>query len=79
MTSIGQLSYYFGLHRNTLRRLEEQGLIKKPQRTAGGFRDYSPQDVASIKVYLDNKHNRIKADILDCWQAEELAGWKPKV
>lgn len=79
MASIGQISYYFGIHRNTLRNLEARGMISTPSRTAGNFREYEPEDVASIKCYLDSRKNKIKKGELAEWTEKELAGHRGRV
>jgi MerR family transcriptional regulator, repressor of the yfmOP operon len=46
---IGELAEQTGLTQRTLRYYEEIGLLDPPSRMAGGFRLYSPQDVARIE------------------------------
>jgi DNA-binding transcriptional MerR regulator len=46
---IGELAEQTGLTQRTLRYYEEIGLLDPPSRMAGGFRLYSPQDVARIQ------------------------------
>lgn len=46
---IGELAEQTGLTQRTLRYYEEIGLLEPPSRMAGGFRLYSPQDVARIQ------------------------------
>src|SRR5215204_4978289 len=46
---IGELAEQTGLTQRTLRYYEEIGLLDPPSRMAGGFRLYSPQDLARIQ------------------------------
>src|SRR5829696_7032449 len=46
---IGELAEQTSLTQRTLRYYEEIGLLEPPSRMAGGFRLYSPQDVARIQ------------------------------
>jgi DNA-binding transcriptional MerR regulator len=46
---IGELAERTGLTQRTLRYYEEVGLLAAPSRMAGGFRLYSPDDVARVE------------------------------
>jgi DNA-binding transcriptional MerR regulator len=46
---IGELAEKTGLTQRTLRYYEEVGLLAAPSRMAGGFRLYSPDDVARVE------------------------------
>src|SRR6188508_889300 len=46
---IGELAEQTGLTQRTLRYYEEIGLLDPPSRMTGGFRLYSPQDLARIQ------------------------------
>ena len=46
---IGELAERTGLTQRTLRYYEEVGLLAPPTRMAGGFRLYSPEDVARVE------------------------------
>jgi DNA-binding transcriptional MerR regulator len=46
---IGELAEKTGLTQRTLRYYEEVGLLAPPSRMAGGFRLYSPDDVARVE------------------------------
>lgn len=46
---IGQLAAASGLSRDALRYYEKQGLLPRPRRTAGGFREYDPAAIDRIR------------------------------
>lgn len=46
---IGELSAETGLSRDALRYYERQGLLTRPRRTSGGFREYDPTTVDRIR------------------------------
>ena len=46
---VGEVAAMFGLHPDTLRYYEEQGLLA-PRRQANGYRSYSIQDVCTLNV-----------------------------
>ncbi len=43
--SIGQLAEAAGVHVETIRYYERRGLLPEPPRTAGGYRQYGPDDL----------------------------------
>lgn len=45
---IGELAKEIGLNIETIRFYEKKGLLPKPPRTPGGFRNYSPEDVRRL-------------------------------
>ena len=47
---IGTLSRRTGVNVETIRYYEREGLLAKPQRTAGGYRAYRPQDAQRLGV-----------------------------
>jgi len=49
--TIGTVAEMFGLHQQTLREYEREGLIQ-PHRTAGGTRMYSQEDVERLRFLL---------------------------
>lgn len=46
---IGELAKLSGLPIDTIRFYERKGLLRRPPRSEGGFRLFSPQDVSSLK------------------------------
>lgn len=46
---IGELAAATGCHFETIRYYEKVGLLPKPQRTASGYRDYRPGDIARVR------------------------------
>ena len=46
---IGELAQQSGVGIHTLRYYERRGLLKVPARRASGYRDYTPQTVATIR------------------------------
>lgn len=46
---IGELSKRTGLSNDALRFYEKSGLIKKPERTQGGYREYDTSAIAAIQ------------------------------
>jgi hypothetical protein len=53
---IGDFSLAVGLHPNTVRKLEQRGLIPLPARDYNGLRVYSVEDVQQVKHLLARQH-----------------------
>ncbi|OPX23661.1 MAG: hypothetical protein B1H03_00970 [Planctomycetales bacterium 4484_113] len=51
LLTIGAVARMFGLHQQTLREYEREGLLH-PRRTAGGTRMYSPEDIERLRFIL---------------------------
>ena len=49
MMQIGRVAERSGVPAKTIRYYEEIGLISKPERTAGGYREYDKQDVDILR------------------------------
>jgi len=47
---IGELARLSGMRPATLRYYEGRGLIQRPARTGGGYRDYAPGSVAQLRM-----------------------------
>ncbi len=47
--SIGQLAEAAGVHVETIRYYERRGLLPEPPRSAGGYRQYGPDDVGRLE------------------------------
>jgi DNA-binding transcriptional MerR regulator len=47
---IGELARLSGTRPATLRYYESRGLIVRPERTVGGYRDYAPGSVAQLRL-----------------------------
>ena len=65
---IGELSRSLGITTRTLRLYEQLGLIDPPQRTEGGIRYYTKEDIRRIKFVL-----KVKELGLSLKQMQELA------
>jgi len=65
---IGELSRSLGVTTRTLRLYEQLGLIDPPQRTEGGIRYYTREDIRRIKFVL-----KVKELGLSLRQMQELA------
>jgi len=65
---IGELSRSLGITTRTLRLYEQLGLIEPPQRTEGGIRYYTKEDIRRIKFVL-----KVKELGLSLKQMQELA------
>jgi DNA-binding transcriptional MerR regulator len=65
---IGELSRSLGITTRTLRLYEQLGLIDPPQRTEGGIRYYTREDIRRIKFVL-----KVKELGLSLKQMQELA------
>lgn len=65
---IGELSLSLGVTTRTLRLYEQMGLIDPPQRTEGGIRYYTKDDIRRIKFVL-----KLKELGLSLQQMQELA------
>lgn len=65
---IGELSRSLGVTTRTLRLYEQLGLIDPPQRTEGGIRYYTREDIRRIKFVL-----KVKELGLSLKQMQELA------
>lgn len=65
---IGELSRSLGVTTRTLRLYEQLGLIDPPQRTEGGIRYYTREDIRRIKFVL-----KVKELGLSLTQMQELA------
>ncbi|RJP18167.1 MAG: MerR family transcriptional regulator [Deltaproteobacteria bacterium] len=65
---IGELSRALGVTARTLRLYEQLGLIDPPQRTEGGIRFYTQEDIRRIKFVL-----KVKELGLTLKQMQELA------
>ena len=65
---IGELSRLLGITTRTLRLYEQLGLIDPPQRTEGGIRYYTKEDIRRIKFVL-----KVKELGLSLRQMQELA------
>jgi MerR family transcriptional regulator, repressor of the yfmOP operon len=65
---IGELSRSLGITTRTLRLYEQLGLIDPPQRTEGGIRFYTKEDIRRIKFVL-----KVKELGLSLKQMQELA------
>ena len=65
---IGELSRSLGVTTRTLRLYEQMGLITPPQRTEGGIRYYTKDDIRRIKFVL-----KLKELGLSLQQMQELA------
>jgi DNA-binding transcriptional MerR regulator len=65
---IGELSRSLGVTARTLRLYEQMGLIDAPQRTEGGIRYYTKDDIRRIKFVL-----KLKELGLSLQQMQELA------
>jgi MerR family transcriptional regulator, repressor of the yfmOP operon len=65
---IGELARSLGVTTRTLRLYEQLGLIDPPQRTEGGIRYYSREDIRRIKFVL-----KVKELGLSLKQMQELA------
>jgi DNA-binding transcriptional MerR regulator len=65
---IGELSRALGVTTRTLRLYEQLGLIDPPQRTDGGIRFYTKEDIRRIKFVL-----KVKELGLSLKQMQELA------
>lgn len=65
---IGELSRSLGVTARTLRLYEQMGLIAPPQRTEGGIRYYTKDDIRRIKFVL-----KLKELGLSLQQMQELA------
>ena len=65
---IGELARTLGITTRTLRLYEQLGLIDPPQRTEGGIRYYTKEDIRRIKFVL-----KVKELGLSLKQMEELA------
>ncbi|MEM1117041.1 MAG: heavy metal-responsive transcriptional regulator [Bacteroidota bacterium] len=48
--TIGQLADAAGVATDTVRYYEKRGLLAKPRRTAGGYRDYGPEAVQRLRA-----------------------------
>lgn len=48
LQQIGEVARRLGLNPKTIRYYEEIGLVLKPKRTPGGFRQYTPAEVERI-------------------------------
>jgi DNA-binding transcriptional MerR regulator len=66
---IGELASSLGVTTRTLRLYEQLGLIDPPQRTEGGIRYYTKEDIRRIKFVL-----KVKELGLSLKQMQELAG-----
>lgn len=71
---IGEAAERTGLTQRTLRYYEEKGLLSPPQRMEGGFRLYSPDDLARLQRIREMKDllGFSLADIKDMLDAEEV-------
>ena len=65
---IGELARSLGITTRTLRLYEQMGLIDPPQRTGGGIRYYTKEDIRRIKFVL-----KVKELGLSLRQMQELA------
>jgi len=65
---IGELSRSLGITTRTLRLYEQLGLIDPPQRTEGGIRFYTKEDIRRVKFVL-----KVKELGLSLKQMQELA------
>ena len=65
---IGELSRSLGITTRTLRLYEQLGLIDPPQRTEGGIRYYTKEDIRRIKFVL-----KVKELGLSLKQMQDLA------
>jgi DNA-binding transcriptional MerR regulator len=65
---IGELARSLGITTRTLRLYEQMGLIDPPQRTEGGIRYYTKEDILRIKFVL-----KVKELGLSLKQMQELA------
>src|SRR5512141_2983792 len=65
---IGELSRSLGMTTRTLRLYEQMGLIDPPQRTEGGIRYYTKDDIRRIRFVL-----KLKELGLSLQQMQELA------
>ena len=65
---IGELSRSLGITARTLRLYEQLGLIAPPQRTDGGIRYYTQEDIRRVKFVL-----KVKELGLSLKQMQELA------
>ena len=57
MLSSGQLAAKAGVNVETLRFYERKGLLPAPQRTSGGYRQYSESDLKRLKFILTAKRH----------------------
>ena len=55
---IGRVAERSGVPAKTIRYYEEIGLISKPERTAGGYREYDKQDVDILR-FVSRAQSRI--------------------
>lgn len=71
---IGEAAERTGLTQRTLRYYEEKGLLNPPQRMEGGFRLYSPDDLARLQRIREMKDllGFSLADIKDMLDADEV-------
>jgi len=85
MIKTGELSQNAGVNKESIRFYERKGLLRKPQRTSGGYRLYSQSDVKRV-LFIKNaqtlgfslKEIRELLDIADgnvveCGEVREIA------
>ena len=58
MMQTGRVAERSGVPAKTIRYYEEIGLISKPERTAGGYREYDKQDVDILR-FVSRAQSRI--------------------
>ena len=67
---IGQLARGLGVSADTLRFYERSGLLPRPPRTEGGYRDYGPVETERVRLLLDLRRLDLPLD-----DAALIAGW----
>jgi DNA-binding transcriptional MerR regulator len=59
MVGISKVCWLYGIAPSTLRRWESEGIVPKPKRTGTGLRDYSSEDIETLKkVIIERNLNR---------------------